>query len=446
MGAQVEVKTGYFPREHQEQIHSSLRRFNVLVCHRRFGKTVLSVNEILDQGLRCDKHRPQYAYIAPNYGQAKRVAWDILKDAVKDIPDVNINEADLRVDIPRPWKGDFIRIMLLSGENPDSIRGLYLDGVILDEYADCPPDLWALVVRATLSDRLGWAIFIGTPKGQNHFHDIYSMAKKDIAQKKEEGKESTWFVAVYKASETKIVPQEELDEAKITMSEEQYDQEFQCSFTAALVGAYYGKQIAQLEAKQRIRRVPHDEALAVNTYWDLGMNDTTCIWFIQKMRNEYRVIDFHEESGMGIPHYAKVLRERAREFGYSYEKEYWPHDGAVKDLSTGVSRAETWKDAFGRMPVILPRLGLQDGIDAVRRVLPMCYFDAVKCDRGIIALKNYQKKWDSKAKIYQNTPKHDWASHPADGFRMFAIAVNQIRGADEMSNLPSAAQDDWSVI
>jgi len=422
-------------------LHQSLKRFNVLVCHRRFGKTVFSINEMVDRGIRCTRRNPQYAYIAPTYGQAKRVAWDILKDAVRDIPVVKINEAELRVDIPR---GDErIRFMLLSAENPDSIRGMYFDGVILDEYAEFIPTVWTQVVRPALSDRLGWSIFIGTPKGQNHFYDIYKAAQLDVA-KKETG--SSWFTSLYKASETKIIPESELEEARLTMSEEDYEQEYECSFTAALIGAYYGKTITILEEKGQICNVPHDPALEVNTYWDLGINDTTCIWFIQNYRNlEYRVIDYLEESGMGLDHYAKVLKQKDRDLGYSYGREIiWPHDGAARELGTGKTRVEMMQE-LGFRARVLARTAVDDGINASRLILPKCYFDKVRTDRGLNSLKNYQKRWDAKNKVYQNKPLHNWASHGADAWRTFAMG-NQESRMDYNKDLPMQADNDYDVL
>jgi hypothetical protein len=189
------ITTGYEPRPLQAKLHLALTRFNVLVIHRRFGKTVFSINEMIDKGLRNPLKNPQYAYFAPFYGQAKRVAWDYLKDYTKNLPGVITNEADLRVEIPRPATGDKIRFMLLGADNPGAIRGIYLDGAILDEYAEMDPTVWGQVIRPTLSDRLGWAIFIGTPKGQNHFHEVYNKAQIN----------DTWFTALYKATDTNII-------------------------------------------------------------------------------------------------------------------------------------------------------------------------------------------------------------------------------------------------
>jgi len=432
----AEISTGYKPRKHQAELHRALKRFNVLVCHRRFGKTVFCFNQTLDKALRNPLRNPQYAYIAPNYGQAKRVAWDMLKEFSKDLPGVTYNEAELRMDIPRPHIGDRLRIMLLGAENPGSLRGLYLDGVILDEYAECDPTVWSAVIRPALSDRLGWAIFIGTPKGTNHFHDIYQMA---IANK-----EHGWFAAIYKASETKVIPQSELDANLREMGETVYAQEFECSFTAALVGAYYGKQMEEAEEKGRIGEVPFDPALQVDTFWDLGIGDTTVIWFLQQLGQQYRLIDYEERSGQGLDYYARILKEGHRQ-KYNYRDDTWPHDGAARDLGTGKGRNVTWRDLTQRNPIILPRDNLSDGINSTRLIIPKCWFDLKKCERGLDALRNYQQKWDERNKIWQDKPKHDWASHGADGFRTLAMGQRPEQTRRTSTNLQQYADSDYDL-
>lgn len=424
------IDLGYIPRGLQAHLHANLKRFNVLVCHRRFGKTVFSLMEMIDQGLRNLRKNPQYAYIAPTYGQAKRVAWEYLKDYTKRIPGVVVNEADLRIDIPRPDREDKIRFILLGAENPDSLRGLYLDGCILDEYAQCDPVVWGQVVRPALSDRLGWAIFIGTPKGQNHFYDIYSMA---LGQ-------PDWYVKVYKASETQIVALSELEAAKATMSEEEFDQEFECSFTAALVGSYYGKYMNDLEDKKQIGAVPHDPATGVSTYWDLGISDTTAIWFLQIVGREVHVIDYMEHAGVGLEYYVKEIKNKP----YIYDEHCIPHDGAARELGTGKTRQETLAE-LGLRTRIVPKQSVADGIHAVRMLLPKCWFDRTRCERGLSALKNYQRKWDSKNKMFMDKPLHDWASNGADAFRQAALVLSPEKTYNRI-NLPREAQGSYNAL
>ena len=343
------VSTGYKPRALQLLLHQRFKRFNVLVCHRRFGKTVLVLNEKIDRGLRCPLKNPQYAYIAPTYGQAKRVAWDYLKEFTKNIPGVIVNEAELRVDIPRPAMGDRVRFQLLGAENPGSIRGMYLDGAVLDEMGEMNGEIWGQVVRPALSDRLGWCIFIGTPKGRNLFYNLYIFAK--TGKMPDEGGEASvkddWYAAMYKASETGIIPKSELEAARQTMTEDEYNQEYECDFQAALVGAYYGKEIKELEDTGKITSVPYEKVLGVETFWDLGISDATSIWFVQKYGREYRVIDYMEESNRDLHYFAKELKNKP----YIYDMHTFPHDIEVRDFISGRTRKEVAEELFGRQYV-----------------------------------------------------------------------------------------------
>lgn len=396
--------------------------------HRRFGKTVFCINEMIDQALRNEKKNPQYAYFAPFYGQARRVAWDYLKDFTRNIPGWTANEADLRVEILRPATQDKIRIMLLGADNPGAIRGIYLDGAILDEYAEMNPEVWTQVIRPALSDRLGWAIFIGTPKGQNHFEKVYNQA----------GQLKDWFAAIYRASETKIIAPDELAAAKAEMSEEEYNQEFECSFSAPLSGAYYGKLMDEAEKENRITKVPYDPALQVSTYWDLGVSDTTAVWFLQRLGREFRFIDYLEMSGVGLDYYARKIKEKP----YVYEKHVFPHDAAARSMETGNTRQQVLKN-LGIRGDIQPRQNVDDGIQAVRLILPLAYFDKEKCERGIAALKAYSRKWDSKNQIFSDAPKHDWASNGSDAMRYCALGerLEKTRTTD----LPREAKSEYDI-
>lgn len=430
------------PRPLQALIHRNLKRFNVLNLHRRFGKTHLSANEILDQGLRNPRRNPQYAYLAPTYGQAKRVAWDIFKDLVRQIPNVTINESDLRIEIQRPHLGDRVRIILVGAENPDSLRGLYLDGVVLDEFAAMDPTVWTQVIRPALSDRLGWAIFISTPKGQNHFYDIYQYA---LHGDPENGvpRPEDWYAITFKASETGIIDRGELDAARALLSESEFEQEYECSFSAALVGAYYGKEMTRAENEGRIGRVPYDPRAKVFTYWDLGIDDTTAIWIGQRVGHEYHWIDYLEESGQGLEYYIKELQKK----DYIYETHYLPHDAAARELGTGKTREEVLRTkGLGRRTRIVPRAEVADGINAVRLMLANSWFDLEKCKRGVDALKNYERKWDSKNKIFQQRPLHNWASHGADAFRTAAMSDSDKMDQIEERKLPRMQKNKFSVI
>ncbi len=429
------VDTGYRPRPLQERLHKELQRFNVLVMHRRFGKTVFSINHMIDRGLRNKIRNPQYAYIAPSYGQAKRIVWDYLKDYTRNIPGQDPNEAELRVDVFRPSHGDRVRFMLLGAENPGSLKGIYLDGVILDEYAEMNPAIWGEVIRPTLSDSSRaahgnqWAIFVGTPKGQNHFYDKWKDAQKLPG----------WYRAMFKASETGYVSASELAQAKLEMTPEEYDQEFECSFTAALVGAYYGKQMRDAEKEGRILRIPYERRVPVQTAWDLGKNDATAIWFYQDVGRERRFIDYIEATGEDLPYYAREIKERP----YYHEIHYLPHDARAQMLGAPKSREMMLNDLKIRPTLVVPRHRVEEGIEAVRQMLPRSYFDEVKCATGIEALRHYQRRWDSMKKIFLPTPLHNWASNGSDAMRICAMSE---RTPVNTTDLPREAVSDYNEL
>lgn len=387
-----------------------MRRFNVLVMHRRAGKTVFCLNHLIDRALRHTMPMPRFAYVAPTYGQAKRIAWDYLKKYTHMIPGIEVNEADLRIDIP----SNGARITLLSAENAINNKGIYLDGVILDEYASMDPSAWREVFRPTLSDRQGWATFISTPKGQNHFYELREHALS--------GKDQAWFTATYKASETGIIPKAELDSARSQMTEEEYNQEYECDFNAGIVGAYFAKDLSKAEKEGRITNIHYDPMLPVNTYWDLGINDLCSVWFVQSLRGKHRCIDYLEMSGASIPELVAEVKRRP----YAFGEWVFPHDAAARDFSTGKSQQQVFQSLGCRPSRIVPKVGSKrESINAARMIFGKTEFDAVKCKRGLEALANYQRKWDEKNGVFQENPLHNWASNGADAFQCFAMGSRE---------------------
>jgi hypothetical protein len=399
----------YRPRKHQAAIEENLARFSVLVCHRRFGKTVLSVNRLIRQARETEMTDWRGAYIAPLYKQAKAVVWDHLKHFCGvglDGCDVKFNESELRADFKNGS-----RIRLFGANNPDSLRGLYLDAVVFDEVAQMPYRVWSEVVRPALSDRRGWALFIGTPQGKNALYQLWNRA----------GADEDWFTAMYRASETGVLHPDELDAARREMSPEEYEQEFECSFTAAIRGAYFGGLLGDLEREGRVGAVPVDPTMPVHTAWDLGMSDSTSIWFVQAAPGgEYRAVDYYEASGEGLEHYAKVLDAK----GYKYGRHIAPHDIRVRELGTGRSRLETAMRLGIRFD-ICPNIPVQDGINAVRQMLPRFRFDAGRCEAGIDALRHYRREFNDRAGDFMPRPVHDWTSHAVDAFRYFAVGFRE---------------------
>jgi hypothetical protein len=400
----VEVVIPYTPRPHQRELHQQIEthRFGVAVCHRRFGKTVFAINQGQKTAVTCPKPRPRVGYIAPTYRQGKAVAWDYMKHYAAPIPGVTVNESELRIDYPN--RGQF---RIFGADNPDSLRGLYFDLAILDEFGMQPPNIFSEVVRPALADREGAALFIGTPNGKNQFYDIAQTAKH----------EHNWFFAEYKASQTGILPPAELQAARAVMTADEYAQEYECSFEASVKGAIYAREIMAAREDGRVTRLPYEPLLPVHTAWDLGIGDETAIWFAQFLHTgEIRIIDYYEHKGQGLAHYADVLNRK----GYTYGDHWAPHDIQVRELTSGVTRLDT-AASFGIHFRVVERFSLEDGIHACRMMLPKCWFDAARCQRGLEALQHY--RWDYNTRIHEHkpVPVHDWASHGADAFRMLAL-------------------------
>lgn len=397
-----EITINYKPRKHAEAYHDRTERFAVLVAHRRFGKTVAAINDLIRACFAVDKKDVRVAYIAPYLSQAKAVAWDYALEYTIDIPDIKINHSELRIDF-----NNGSRFRLYGADNYNAMRGLYFDAIVCDEMADFPHSAWPTVLRPSLTDRKGSCTFISTPKGKNEFWELYEHAKSD----------PTWWSGMYKASQTNILDPEELEEAKITMGEDRYEQEFECSFEAAIVGAYYAMEMKTAMEDNRITTVPYDPSVGVVTAWDLGIGDSTAIWFAQYVGQEIRVIDYYENSGVGLDHYAKELSNK----NYHYMDHILPHDVQVKELGTGKSRLETLHNLGIQDVTIAPKLAIEDGIQAARSMLNRCWFDEEKCNRGIEALRQYRREFDEKNKTWRGKPLHDWTSHGADAWRYLAV-------------------------
>lgn len=398
------VTIDYDPRPQFEEFHTRRQRFSSLVCHRRAGKTVACIGDTVAKALHTPKKSARYAYIAPFYRQAKDVAWQYLKDMTEGIA-VKTREADLRVELPNgAW------ITLYGADNPDALRGLYFDGAILDEFGDCRPALWAEVVLPTLLDRKGWAVFIGTPKGKNHFWQMNQRAKK----------EDSWFQMTLKASESGLLDPNDLQEIRGQMSDDQYQQEMECSFEAAVQGTYYASQIQVLETTGHMGKHPWTPDQPVFVATDLGFTDSTAMWFWQLAPDGIKVIDYEEHDGEALPFYFDLLNSK----GYTYETVWLPHDAKAKSLQTGRSTIEQFLEA--EFPCrITPKLAVQHGIDAARKVLNMCYFDEVSCYDGIEALRAYRRSYNEVSKQYGKSPVHDWASNGSDAFRYLALVTQE---------------------
>ncbi len=411
--AATTVVIPYAPRRVFMPYHKTSRRWSVIVAHRRAGKTMATVNRLIRTALTCPLPEPRTAYIAPLLKQAKDVAWTYLKRFALVIPGADPNESELRVDLPNGG-----RVRLYGADNPDGMRGIYLDDCVLDEFADMRPSVLPEIIRPALSDRRGALTAIGTPKGHNDFYKLWQLAQVD----------AEWFPLMLKASQTGLVSHEELESARKLMSPEQYAQEYECSFEAAILGAYWGKEMAKAESDGRICGVPIDVSQPVHTAWDLGVRDSTAIWFFQPLAGGLHVVDFYEATGVGLDHYASMLRDKAQAGGYRLGPCLVPHDAKVKEWGSGRTRIEQM-EALQLEPQIVPDHRLMDGIGGAREALATVRFDRLRCADGIEALKQYRADYDETLKILKTVPRHDWASHAADAFRYLAMGWQEEKAA-----------------
>ena len=413
--SKISLPYNYTPRPYQrpfwEAMATGVRRA-VLVLHRRSGKDKTLLNWTIAE---MDRRVGTYFYFFPTYAQGKKVIWDgVDKDGfpfLSHFPDhlvVSRNETEMQIKMTN---GSVFQI--IGTDNFDSIVGTNPVGCVFSEYALQDPTAWDLT-RPILRENDGWAVFGFTPRGTNHAYDLYEMAKTN----------PDWFCQLSTVDQTfledgsRVYSQEKIDaERREGMPEETVQQEYYCSFTSGNVGNYYAALLETADHDGRIGHVPYNPSLPVETWWDLGVGDATSIWFMQSIfGREFRFVDFYESHGVGLTHYAKILKDKP----YVYGTHIAPHDINVREFTTGVARIEVARD-LGLYFEIAPKLLLAEGIDAVRRLLPLCWFDKEKCKRGLRALKDYRKAWDERKKVYTNTPVHDWASHPADAFRTGAL-------------------------
>jgi hypothetical protein len=253
-------------------------------------------------------------------------------------------------------------------------------------------------------------MFIGTPKGQNHFKELRDRAET----------EPNWKLLEFKASQTGIVNEEELKAAEREMGEERYQQEFECSFSASVEGSYYGKIMNEIEAKGQLCKIERDDLCKTYVAWDLGMGDSTSIWVAQVAGQEIRLLDYIENHGQGLDWYVRELTNR----GWHKAPQLLPHDVQVRELGTGRSRLEVLQDA-GLDCSVVPRLGVDDGIQAVRRMLPRCWFNIPATKQGVDCIRNYRREYDEKRQVFFDKPLHDWSSHGSDAFRYLAVGMDE---------------------
>ena len=382
----------------------------VAVWHRRAGKEKTLLNYTAKKTV---ERIGAYFYLFPTYAQAKKAIWDGRdRDGfpfMGHFPPQWVkrkHEQELKIEC---MNGSIFQ--LIGTDNIDAIMSTNPIGCVFAEYSLQDPRAWDYL-RPILTENGGWAAFDFTPRGKNHGYALYQLARKLM----EDG-DPRWFAQKLTVEDTGVVSQADIErERREGMDEELIQQEYYCSFEGVQVGAYYGREMAAAQAAGRICGVPYYPELPVHTWWDLGIDDAMAIWFTQDVGREVHAIDYYENAGEGLPHYARVLRER----GYTYGTHNAPHDIQVRELGSGKSRLET-AAALGIKFEIVPNIALQDGIDAARLFIARVWFDRDKTERGRNALVSYHKTWDEKRKMFLAQPYHDWSSNGADGFRYLAV-------------------------
>ena len=421
------VKIPYSPRWYQREMHANLKRFNVVCWHRRAGKTVAAINELIKQCLIETLPNPQCHYVAPTYSQAKRIAYKYLIEYTRDIPGVEYNQSELKTIFPNGGE-----IQLLGAEKYDSHRGIYSDYAIFDEPALMPPGVFGEVFRPALADRQGGAIWIGTPAGKmNEFYRRWIESQQL----------DNWYNDTRKITDTGALPLPELKAMRREMSEREWRQEMLCDFSAGVRGSYYQAEIDFLEKHDRIQDVPHDPALPVYTSWDLGLDDQTVVIYWQQGGVEYRCIEAKAYRNTGLGEIIKEVMNKP----YQYEEHYAPHDIRQRDYTTAQSRVD-FASGLGLDYTPAPNHSVEDGIQATRAGLRKCVIDRSHCFELIEALRIYRAEYDDRRGVFRNKPFHGPESDWADAARIFFVTHLEKRQGSLFGNRLDYRQENRATI
>jgi len=376
--------------------------------------------------------------VFPYANQGRRVIWNGIdrngKKFLSAFPD-ELVQARSDLEMRLILKNGSV-YQVLGADDPDKLVGINCIGAVFSEYALMDPKAFDLV-RPILNENGGWAIFPSTPRGRNHFHQlIYGKDGSPGAIKNPK-----WYVSIETIETTGAVDPSVVEEdRKMGVEEPLIQQEYFCSFDAALQGSYYEKGMSIMVEQKRIGDVPHDQALEVHTAWDLGVNDSMAIWCFQLFNGDPQCIQYIEGTGEGLAYYIKLLRDLANKGDWVFGTHFAPHDIAATDLITGKTRLQLARDLGIRFTQV-PMHEVNDGIEAVRQMLPRCRMDEKNCYRGIEALKSYRKQWDEKLRVYRDKPLHDWASHPADAFRYLAMGLRMNNPSRKNAKRPDRSEE-----
>lgn len=412
----IQLPNGWQPRAYQRPFWDFLERGGkraIEIAHRRWGKDDVLLHRT---AVAAHERVATYWHCLPEFAQARKAVWAA----------VNPHTGKRRIDeaFPRELRDStneqemFIRFkngstwQLIGSDRYDGLVGAGTAGVVFSEWALANPSAWGYI-RPMVEENNGWAAFITTPRGRNHAKTMFEMAQNTPG----------WFAELSSVLDTGAMTTAQMEEAKAEyqalygedIGRAQYEQEYLCSFNAAILGAFYAREMAAVRAEGRVTPIEPIVGYPVHTAWDLGMRDSTAIWWWQAVGSQVLVFDCYVNHGQGIEHYAEVVKSKPWTRGIDYV----PHDARVKELGTGKSRVEVMQ-SMGLKPEVVPMMSKMDGIEAVRRMLPLTVFDPACEDGGLAALEQYRREWDDERKTFRATEVHDWTSHPADSFRYLA--------------------------
>lgn len=414
----VNLPHNWRARPYQDSLWRALaherKKRAVAIWHRRSGKDDIGLH--WSATAACERIG-NYWHMLPKANQARRAIWEAVNphSGLRRIDEAfpkeiraNTREQEMMIRFKNgsTWQ-------VVGSDSYSGLIGAPPVGIVFSEYSLADPAAWDYL-RPILVENGGWALFIYTPRGKNHGYTMYRMAKRN----------PEWFAELLTIVDTGALSLAAIEsERQAGMSEDMIQQEFFCSFEAANPGSYYGKQMSVAWKEGRIGSVPIEPGIECETFWDLGIGDTTAIWIAQFVGRELRIVGYYETNGEGLAHYANWLKTWAETRDVRFSRHVMPHDIEVRELGSGKSRKQVAL-GLGLAPIfVAPNLPIEDGIEAVRRLLARCWFDERATDKGVSALTEYCKEWDDKNNTFKDRPKHDWASNGADAFRMLAVTV-----------------------
>lgn len=442
----IEIPNNWTPRTYQRPLWNYLERGGkraVARWHRRAGKDAVLLNWAAVSAME----RPaSYWHCLPEFAQCRKAIWTgvdpmtgirLIDQAFPHAIRENTNDQEMFIRFKNgsTWQ-------MVGSDRYNNLVGAGVAGVCFSEFALANPSAWGYI-RPMVEANNGWAAFISTPRGRNHFRDLFEMAERL----------PNWFAEKLSVHDTGALTPEQIAEARAEyralygedMGNAQFEQEYEVSFNAAILGAFYGREMAAVRSEGRIDPDLCAVDAPVHRAWDIGVRDDTSIWWFQVVGGQLFVLDFYTASGAGVDHYAEVVEGRRKEHGWQDGTDFVPHDAKVKEWGTGRTRVETMQQ-HGLRPQVVPQAGLLDGINALRVTLPRCVFHD-RCEAGISALEQYQREWDDDKKTFKASPLHNWTSHAADAARYMALAWREMVPARPLPKPPvhAISADGWAT-